>query len=36
MLVTEAKVAAEKVKPITTPQRRQWTGKKLKPGEAPF
>jgi hypothetical protein len=32
----EAQLAAEKAKPRTTPQRTRWTGKKLKPGEAPF
>jgi hypothetical protein len=36
MSVTEAQLAAEKAKPRTTPQRTQWQGKKLKPGEAPF
>jgi hypothetical protein len=30
------KAAEERAKPITTPQRTQWQGKKLKPGEAPF
>ena len=27
---------AEKSKPITTPRRSKWKGRKLKPGEAPF
>jgi hypothetical protein len=30
------KAAEERAKPRTTPQRTQWQGKKLKPGEAPF
>jgi len=32
----ETRAAAEKAKPIATPQRSRWKGKKLKPGEAPF
>jgi len=30
------RAAEERAKPRTTPQRTQWQGKKLKPGEAPF
>ena len=32
----EKKIDEEKNKPIATPQRIKWKGKKLKPGEPPF
>jgi hypothetical protein len=32
----KAKRDAEKAKPIATPRRSKWKGRKLEPGEAPF